>query len=86
MHIQEVVRDKHLCHKARISQLIDREYCIDIVSIRYLEKAEWQESILKQWDIRSDTRSSLIDIHKYLKIRNKYEYKERLLKWILDLP
>lgn len=56
-------------------EFVDSEDRIDIVTILYLEKAKWDQSVFYERDIRSDTRSTFIDIHKYLKVRYENEDK-----------
>ena len=84
-HIQNIILHKKIRHEARVVELIDGEYCGNIVPIVDLEETERRKSVLDEWEVCTDPGYPLVYIHKYLEIGGEDKNEKRLLKRIFDL-
>ncbi len=81
-HIQEVIRDKYICQERGIIEFIYSENSCDIVSLLYCKERNKGEILLEKWEIGTHSRSSFVNIEKYLEVWYKNKDKKRLFKWI----
>jgi hypothetical protein len=80
----EVILDEEICHKLGVIELVDCEDGIDVVSLLHFDEREGRKSMYDEWNIRSETGSTLVYVYECLKIRDEHKNEKTLFQRIFN--
>src|SRR3546814_3268826 len=65
-------------------ELIHAEGALDVQVVRHVHERQRRQVVANQWNIGSQSRSTLVDVVERLQVRQLHHREERLLERILD--